>query len=165
MTSPVRIHSSRSPWSTWVMSRGPNTVWVWAKASGLVINPAFERPPPPEALRGRFLAQELACFAWAVALAVLMASRVVPVRAVALGIAAMATGGIVNQFRTAVAHRFRNEGGELTFEEQFLDTVNVPGHRLLTGVWAPVRGGIRRRARARRGGPPRRRPRARRRGA
>ena len=111
---------------------------VWAKASGLVINPAFERPPPPEALRGSFLAQELACFAWAVALAALTASRVVPARAVALGIAAMATVGVVNQLRTAVAHRFRNEGGELTFEEQFLDTVNVPGHRVLTALWAPV---------------------------
>lgn len=112
--------------------------WVWAKASGLAINPAFERPPPPDALRSRFLAQELACFAWALAVAVLTAVRAVPLRTVALGFAAMAAVGVLNQLRTAVAHRFLNEGGELTFEEQFLDTVNVPGHPVLTALWAPV---------------------------
>jgi len=45
----------------------------------------------------------------------------------------------VNQLRTAVAHRFRHRGDEaMTFEEQILDSVNVPGSALETELWAPV---------------------------
>jgi fatty acid desaturase len=112
--------------------------WVWAKASSLSINPAFERAPPPAALRRAFLAQEAACFSWAAALAALTATGAVPLRPALLGVAAAGVVGALNQLRTAVAHRFRNGGGELTFEEQFLDSVNVPGHPVLTGLWAPV---------------------------
>jgi fatty acid desaturase len=111
---------------------------VWGKASGLSINPAFERAPPPPSQRRAFLAQEVACFAWALALAALTTVGAVPLRAVVLGVAAAATVGVLNQLRTAVAHRFRNEGAPLSFQEQFLDSVNVPGRPLLTGLWAPV---------------------------
>jgi len=112
--------------------------WVWRKASGLTINPAFERGPPPAALRTGFLLQEAACCAWALALALLTAAGAVPLRPVLLGLGAASAVGLLNQLRTAVAHRFRSEGEELTFEEQFLDSVNVPGRSLLTGLWAPV---------------------------
>jgi fatty acid desaturase len=112
--------------------------WVWGKASGLVINPRFERPSPPAALRRGLRVQEVACCAWAVALAALTAAGAIPLRAVLLAAAAAGAVGLLNQLRTAVAHRFRNEGGELTFEEQFLDSVNVPGLAFLTGLWAPV---------------------------
>ena len=112
--------------------------WVWGKASGLTINPGFERASPPAAQRRAFLVQEVACFAWALALAALTVAGAVPLRAVLLGVGAAATVGVLNQLRTAVAHRFRNEGATLSFEEQFLDSVNVPGRPLLTGLWAPV---------------------------
>ncbi len=112
--------------------------WVWGKASGLTINPAFERASPQPAQRRAFLAQEAACFAWGLALATLTAVGAVPLRAVLLGAAAAATVGVLNQLRTAVAHRFRNEGATLSFEEQFLDSVNVPGRPFPTGLWAPV---------------------------
>jgi fatty acid desaturase len=112
--------------------------WVWGKASGLTINPAFERASPPAAQRRAFLAQEAACFAWALALAALTVLGALPWRAVLLGVTAAAAVGVLNQVRTAVAHRFRNEGATLTFEEQFLDSVNVPGRPFPTGLWAPV---------------------------
>ncbi len=112
--------------------------WVWGKASGLTINPAFVRAQPPAAQRGAFLAQEAACFVWALALATLTASGAIPLRTVLLGVAAAAAVGVLNQLRTAVAHRFRNEGEALSFEEQFLDSVNVSGHPVPTGLWAPV---------------------------
>lgn len=112
--------------------------WVWAKASGLTINPAFARAPVPDMLRRGFLAQEACCFLWAFTLALLTLTSVVPLRTVLFGIAAAATVGALNQLRTAVAHRFRNDGAELSFEEQFLDSVNVPGHAILTALWAPV---------------------------
>ncbi len=113
--------------------------WTWAKASSLAINPAFERAPPPPAQRRAFLVQEAACAAWALALCTLAAAGAVPPRTLLLGVAAAAAVGALNQLRTAVAHRFRNgAGAELTFDEQFLDSVNVPGHPVLTALWAPV---------------------------
>ncbi len=112
--------------------------WVWGKASGLTINPAFVRAPPAAGLRRGFIAQEGACFAWALALAALTATGAVPLRLILVGMAAAGAVGLLNQVRTAVAHRFRNEGDELTFDQQFLDSVNVPGHPVLTALWAPV---------------------------
>jgi fatty acid desaturase len=44
----------------------------------------------------------------------------------------------LNQLRTAVAHAWENEGARMTFEGQFLDTVNVPPPALLPALWAPV---------------------------
>jgi fatty acid desaturase len=112
--------------------------WVWGRASSLSVNPAFVRSPPPPELRARFLLQEVACSAWAFALAALVA-RGVGVRYVAAAAAVAATVGVLNQLRTLVAHRFLNAGdAALSFEEQFLDSVNVPGQALLTPLWAPV---------------------------
>lgn len=111
--------------------------WVWRKVSSLSINPAFERAQPPPSLRRAFAAQEVACSAWALALVALTLSGAIPVRAVVAGAAAVAGAGLLNQLRTSVAHRFRNQGGALTLEQQLLDTVNLAG-RPLTALWAPV---------------------------
>src|SRR6185369_1107091 len=77
--------------------------------------------------------------AWALALALLAWRGVVAPRylvAAALGAGAV---GVVNQLRTAAAHRFRHRGDEaMTFEEQFLDSVNFPGTPIVTELWAPV---------------------------
>jgi fatty acid desaturase len=45
---------------------------------------------------------------------------------------------LLNSIRTLGAHRFINDGRELTFVEQLLDSVNYPRRPLLTGLWAPV---------------------------
>ncbi len=112
---------------------------VWGRASSLSVNPAWVRPPPARGQRAAFALQEVACFAWAATLAALCATGVVPWRYVLLGGAAAGTVGVLNQLRTAAAHRFRNASGEgMTFEEQFLDSVNVPGSALVSGLWAPV---------------------------
>ena len=112
---------------------------TWGRASSLAVNPLWFRPPPAPSQRASFAAQEAACFAWAAALAALGARGVVPWRYHLLGAAAAGTVGVLNQLRTAVAHRFRHAGDEvMTVEEQFLDSVNVPGHALVTALWAPV---------------------------
>ena len=112
--------------------------WVWGKASALTINPKFTRGPPLPSERTGFLVLEVACVAWAAALMALLATGVVRPRYAVAAAGAAAAVGVLNQLRTVVAHRFRNEGRALTVEEQFLDSVNVPGQRLLTAVWAPV---------------------------
>ena len=45
---------------------------------------------------------------------------------------------LLNSIRTLGAHRFINDGREMTFVEQLLDSVNYPRRPLLTGLWAPV---------------------------
>ncbi len=111
---------------------------VWRKASALSINPAFERGPAPAAQRRAFALQEFACSLWAIALLVLVVTGAVPMRLFLFGVGAAGAVGFLNQLRTAVAHRFRNEGPELSFEEQLADSVNVPGNPVLTPLWAPV---------------------------
>jgi len=111
--------------------------WVWAHASSLSVNPAFLRAPPPPEHRARFAAQEALCFAWAAALVALVATGAVAARSLLVAAVAAAAVGVLNQLRTAVAHRWRNEEGRaLSFEEQFLDSVNVVGPA--GALWAPV---------------------------
>ena len=45
---------------------------------------------------------------------------------------------LLNNIRTLGAHRFINDGRELTFVEQLLDSVNYPRRPILTEMWAPV---------------------------
>jgi fatty acid desaturase len=112
---------------------------VWGRASSLSVNPGWVRAPPAPPQRAVFALQEAACFAWAATLAALCGAGVVPWRYVLLGAAAAAIVGVLNQLRTAAAHRFRHRSDDaMTFEEQFLDSVNVPGHPLATELWAPV---------------------------
>lgn len=44
----------------------------------------------------------------------------------------------VNFVRALTAHRYTNGGGDVTFHEQILDSVNVTGSPWLTEIWAPV---------------------------
>lgn len=37
-----------------------------------------------------------------------------------------------------MAHHYTNDGGELTFVDQLLDSVNYPNHPLFSELWAPV---------------------------
>lgn len=111
---------------------------VWEKASSLSINPAFTRAAPPRALRAGFAAQEALCTAWAVSLVALVAAGALRLRLLLAAAAVAGAVGFLNQLRTVIAHRFASDGQTLTFEEQFLDSVNVPGNPLLTALWAPV---------------------------
>ncbi len=45
---------------------------------------------------------------------------------------------MVNNVRTLGAHRFTNDGRELTFVEQFLDSVNYPRFSIIAELWGPV---------------------------
>ena len=45
----------------------------------------------------------------------------------------------VNSVRTLVAHHYENtEEGEMSFTDQMLDSINNPGNRWITPLWAPV---------------------------
>ncbi|GEJ59214.1 fatty acid desaturase family protein [Anaeromyxobacter diazotrophicus] len=111
---------------------------VWEKASSLSVNPAFSRAPPPASLRAGFAAQEALCAGWAWAVVLLAALGALPARYPLAAAVVAGAVGLLNQLRTAVAHRFANDGRTLDMEAQFLDSVNVPGSPLATALWAPV---------------------------
>ena len=111
---------------------------VVAKYSGLQINPQFRRPQPEGEFRRQWLAMEIACSVWAIALLAMVATGVVPfgVFLIFLGVASGVM--FLNQVRTLVAHLWENDGEPMTVTAQFLDSVNVPPPATLPALWAPV---------------------------
>ncbi|MDV3457242.1 fatty acid desaturase [Sphingomonas sp. HF-S4] len=111
---------------------------VFERYSGLVINPAFRRRPLEGDDRSRWLMQEVATSAWAIALMGLTAVGVIPLKAFLVFLAVISVVTVLNQIRTLVAHLWENEGEAMTVTAQYLDSVNVPPPSLLPGLWAPV---------------------------
>jgi fatty acid desaturase len=46
---------------------------------------------------------------------------------------------LLNTVRTFVAHAYKNPGDDrMTRAEEFADSIDIPGHPLITPLWAPV---------------------------
>jgi fatty acid desaturase len=111
--------------------------FVKTKLSALVINPDFVREDNDKT-RPDWLAQEVGCWLWCWSVAALTLAGVMPVRVVATWFVLFSLATFVNQLRTLVAHYWENDGERMSFEDQFLDSVNVPPPALLPFLWAPV---------------------------
>jgi fatty acid desaturase len=111
--------------------------FVRTKLSALVINPDFVREDNDKT-RLDWLAQEIGCWLWCWGVAAATVAGVVPVRVVLTWFALFSLATFVNQLRTLVAHYWSNDGEMMSFEDQFLDSVNVPPPALLPFLWAPV---------------------------
>ena len=111
---------------------------VVEKYSGLQINPRFRRPAPDGDFRRDWLLQEAACGAWAIALMVLTAVGIIPLKAFVVFLGVASGVMLLNQVRTLVAHLWENDGEPMSVTEQFLDSVNVPPPATLPILWAPV---------------------------
>jgi fatty acid desaturase len=111
---------------------------VVAKYSGLQINPQFRRPWPEGEFRRQWLAMEVACSAWAIALLASTALGLIPLRAFLIFLGVASGTMFLNQVRTLVAHLWENDGEPMTVTAQFLDSVNVPPPATLPIFWAPV---------------------------
>ena len=109
-----------------------------AKASGMVINPGFSREDFDRAHRAPWLAQEIAAWLWCWAVVGLTLAGVLPPRVLLTAAAIFSLMTFLNQLRTAVAHRWDNDGEVMAPLDQFLDSVNVPPPALLPFLWAPV---------------------------
>ncbi len=117
--------------------------WPWLRRrvlirmSSLSIDPTYRRTLP-EQIPMSWIMQDVACtiFIWSVL--VLIAYDVVP--AAALGQWYVMTVLVLtfNGIRTLVAHRYRNEGGTMSFDAQLLDSINLTGHSPFTPLLAPV---------------------------
>jgi len=109
-----------------------------ARASSLVINPHYTRPQPQQQERGRWYAQEAATALvfWIAVVAV--SNGTLPLAWVCHWYVVSAGVALVNQIRTLAAHRYHNDGRQLTAVEQLLDSINLTGPPFLTVLAAPV---------------------------
>ena len=111
---------------------------VIGRYSGLQINPKFVRPEPQGEFARDWAWQEIGASIWAIALIVMVVSRVVPLRDFLIFVGVSSGVMFLNQIRTLVAHLWENDGEPMTVTAQFLDSVNVPPPATLPALWAPV---------------------------
>ena len=111
---------------------------VVGRYSGLQINPSFRRKRAEGELARQWRWQEGAASLWAIALIVMVATGVVPLRAFLIFLAVASGTMLLNQVRTLVAHLWENEGEAMSVTSQFLDSVNVPPPGMIAALWAPV---------------------------
>jgi len=112
--------------------------WVLERASSYVLNPRYRRVLPTDERRGTWVALEVAIFMELAAFLGLLLARRLPWTVFAeLYVLGMFAAGL-NWARTVAAHGYRNAGSPMTFAEQIADSINVPGHPLLTELLFPV---------------------------
>ena len=111
---------------------------VVGRYSGLQINPSFRRKRADGELARQWRWQEGAASLWSIALIVLVATGMVPLRAFLIFLGVASGTMLLNQVRTLVAHLWENEGDAMSVTNQFLDSVNVPPPGMLAALWAPV---------------------------
>ena len=111
---------------------------VVGRYSGLQINPQFRRPQPEGEFRRQWLAMEIACSLWTIALLTMVVTGVIPLKAFLIFLGVASGVMFLNQVRTLVAHLWENDGEPMTVTAQFLDSVNVPPPATLPALWAPV---------------------------
>lgn len=119
--------------------------WLWPavrptvlrRMSSLSIDPGYVRKLP-ETIPAGWRVQEAACagFVW-LAAAGLWAGWL-PLRALGLWYVVVTLILVLNGIRTLAAHRYANQAGTLTRDEQLLDSVNITGRSPLTPLLAPV---------------------------
>jgi fatty acid desaturase len=112
---------------------------VWERLSSLAIDMRYRRRPASERDRKRWNRYEAITFFYGAGAIVLGLMGVLPVAFFGLWYGVAVLIGWLNSLRTLAAHRYRNPDDHVMgLEEQFLDSVDVPGHRFWTALWAPV---------------------------
>jgi len=113
--------------------------FLLARMSALVIDLDYQRPESSWKSGEAWKIQELlAClYAWVFIGA--MVTKIIPATALLLWYCVSALIFMVNSIRTLGAHRYQNpEENVMSHPNQMLDSVNIPGNRWTTPLWAPV---------------------------
>jgi fatty acid desaturase len=113
--------------------------WVWERASSLTIDLNYRRPAPAAKDESNWRLQEFLAAAYGITAITLAVSGSIPVALLGMWYLLELIVFLLNSVRTLAAHRYRNPGTRvMAFSDQFLDSVNVTGHPLITPLWAPV---------------------------
>lgn len=128
---------------TWISPKLRNL--IHRRASSMVMDPAYIRPVPTPRVLRIIRIQEVLCFLWIAFITVrlttsfgLLFDQPLPMTFL---LQVYLTGLFIigiNALRTLGAHRWTNDGTEMNFIEQMVDSVNYPNHALLGALWAPV---------------------------
>jgi fatty acid desaturase len=112
---------------------------VWSHFSSLTIDFTYRRPPPATRDRRSWRLEELGAFLYGAIFVALIGAGILPFRVVILWYCTVVLVFLLNSLRTLAAHRYRNPGDRLMeLAEQFLDSVDIPGNRFITPLWAPL---------------------------
>lgn len=112
---------------------------LWELASSLAVGAGFKRPLPDQREQRIWWVQEFLTFVYAATGFCLMVRGILPWKVLGLWYAAAVFILFTNGLRTLVAHCYLNPPDrEMTFSEQFLDSIDIPGNDLVTPLWAPV---------------------------
>ena len=128
---------------TWVSSTIRD--WVHRHASSMIMDPMYIRPLPTKRTLQIMRLQEFLCFLWIWFIAFRMTTSFGilfdhPMPKTFL-LHAYLTGVFIvtiNAVRTLGSHRWTSSGGQMTFVEQMLDSVNYPKNPVVGELWAPV---------------------------
>lgn len=128
---------------TWISK--PIRNLVHRRASSMIMDPLYIRPLPTKRVLRIIRLQEVGCFLFIWFMVIrfftsfgLVASEPLPkMLLVQIYLTAMFILTL-NALRTLGAHRWTNNGEEMNFVDQMLDSVNYPYNPILGALWAPV---------------------------
>jgi fatty acid desaturase len=113
--------------------------FVDQKMSSLNIDLNYQRPQPSLGRNEGWKLQELLASIYGISFIALLIFKVMPAKALFMWYCLGASLFLVNSVRTLAAHHYGNaEEGELSFIDQMRDSINNPGNRWITPLWAPV---------------------------
>lgn len=113
--------------------------FLWRRLSSLVIDFSYDRPAPKKGQEKSWYLQDAGAAFFAFLLVGLLAAGIVPLKFLAVWYVVTVALLFLNGLRTLAAHAYRNPGDRrLSQQEEFLDSVDVPGNRYITPLWAPV---------------------------
>jgi len=112
---------------------------VWERASSMTIDPSYKRAENAIRNDTNWQQQELAACLFAALTITAVVLGIFPSSILVLWHAIATAIFVLNSLRTLAAHAYRNPGeSRMTLAEQYLDSINVPGNRFITALWAPV---------------------------
>src|SRR4051812_40782162 len=112
---------------------------VWERASSLTIDMTYKREP--DAIRNdvHWRLQEFAAFVYITVIVSCIALEMLTYKVLVFWYVIAMLVFFINSLRTLSAHAYRNPADRrMEFAEQYLDSINVPGHFFITALWAPV---------------------------
>jgi len=114
--------------------------FVHQHASSMVMDPTYIRPLPTKKTLRTIYVQEFACFLWCLVIVVIAPITVGQWPTPFLVHIYLMSVFVVflNSVRTIGSHRWFNDGQEMTFLDQLLDSVNYPYHAWISELWGPV---------------------------
>ena len=115
--------------------------YVHKRASTMLVDPTYERiDASSKGVMRMVVLQEFLVFTWCVIFAtshyVLTGEWYNPLWVVAYVVAVSLL--VLNEIRTLGAHRWTNKHGEMSFEDQILDSVNYPHAPWISELWGPI---------------------------